>query len=259
MDAVIANLPRSEAVYERCLEGLTGVNEWIYRNTQLASIYNGRVKYRRETGEVWRHAGDVVGDGWGDCEDLACARAGELRAKGERRARVVVVRTGPTMTHAVVKRGNGKLEDPSRKLGMGRETVVSEGEVMGYSSRSSGTGEDDDEIGGDGSYEAIGADVSRSTEVTWTIDRTPTGWKGTVRVPLDAGRALVVARTSTKPGSAGKKEAGQSALAAASKVLDSPLAKALIPPQAALALNLVRNPASMKALNATIGKLKSLF
>lgn len=255
MDAVVSNLPRSVEVYELALEGLTRVDEWICRHSQLPSIYAGGVEYRREVGEVWRHIADVLREGWGDCEDLACALAGELRAKGDARARVVVKRTGPRMTHALVRHGNGKLEDPSRKLGMGRERLVSEGEVMGYSDDD----DMDDDDGGAGDYEEIGADLSQSREVTWTIDRTPSGWKGVVRVPLDAGRALIVARTSTTPGPAGKKEAGQSALSAASKVLDSPIAQALLPPQARLALNLVRNPAVMKGVNATIGKLRHFF
>jgi hypothetical protein len=277
MDAVVANLPRSIEVYELALEGLTRVNEWIYRKSKvkLPSIYAGGVRYQREVGEVWRHVADVLHEGWGDCEDLACALAGWLRANGDRRARVVVKRTGPKMTHALVRHGNGKIEDPSRKLGMGRETEVTEAEVMGNGNwggagdevggeeyddadyeQAEGSGDDDDDDG----WEHIGADVSpRNREVTWTVDRTPTGWRGTVRVPLDMGRAMLVSRTSETKGPSGKKEAASSALSAASKVLDSPFAQALIPPQAKLALSLVKNPAVMKGVNKTIGALRHLF
>jgi len=55
--------------------------------------------------------------GGGDCEDLAAWRAAELRIAGEP-ARVVVVRSAPGVLHAVVRRANGRIEDPSRRLGM---------------------------------------------------------------------------------------------------------------------------------------------
>jgi len=272
MQANLANLPRSIEVYELALEGLARVDEWVYRqNRNLPSVLDPRakVRYERETGEIWRHVADVLRDGWGDCEDLAAARVGELRSKGERRARVIVVRTGPKMTHAIVKRANGKTEDPSRALGMGRERVVTMrqmeaeaiagdagwGEDDGYGGEYEG--EEDEVIEGD--YDEIGADPSQSAEVTWTLDRTPNGWKGTVRVPLDAGRCLLVTRNSPVKGPAGKKDAATRALGAAANVLDSPVAKALIPPQAQMALNLVRNPALRNAVNGTISKLRGLF
>jgi hypothetical protein len=55
--------------------------------------------------------------GGGDCEDLATWRAAELRAVGEP-ARVIVYRSAPSVLHAVVRRGDGRIEDPSRRLGM---------------------------------------------------------------------------------------------------------------------------------------------
>ena len=117
-------------------------------------------------------------------------------------------------------------------------------------------GEVDESMSGDesdGSYEEIGADPSQSCDISWTVQRTPTGWQGVVRVPLDAGRCLLVSREAPS-----KQEAGKTALKAASAVLDSPLAKALIPPQAQVALQVLRSPQAQKAAKIAIDAAKHL-
>lgn len=240
------HLPRGEKIYEHMLEGLVRVNEQLYRDRHLPSIYTSGVRYRREPTEVWRNAEEVLSGGWGDCEDLAAARAGELRAKGESRAKVVVRRTGPKMTHALVQRGSGKIEDPSKRLGMNSSAPRSDSAM--YSEEY-----DEYEDGGTDESEEIGADVSQSCEVTWAVNRTPTGWKGTVRVPMNAGRCLLVSRTA-----ASKKAATSKALSAASQVLDSPLAQALIPPQAQAALKLIQSPQAQKAAKIALSAAKKL-
>lgn len=103
----------------------------------------------------------------------------------------------------------------------------------------------------DDNWDAVGADVSRSPELTWTVDRTPTGWKGTVRVPLDLGRMLTVVRTVPK--AAGANKATSTALDAASRVLDNPAVAALVPPQARMALNLVKSPTLRNAAKKITG------
>lgn len=258
MDAQLLRLPESIEIYEAALEGLSRVNEAIYKQRpSLPDLYKSGAVYRRETGEAWRHVADVVGEGWGDCEDLAAARVGWLRAKRiDRKARVKVVRTGPRMTHAIVARGNGKIEDPSKTLGMNDPGIqIIEHPLEGRQGSKSGTmgyrGYDDNDdraeiergdgirVSGDDDFEVIGADPSSSVELSWTAEKVDGGWRGTVRVPLDAGRALFVSRTekgSKKPDSAVK-----SATAAASKVLANPMVAALIPPQAKFALNLVQS------------------
>lgn len=247
MQAVI-HLPRSLDIYAAALEGLARVNAILYMdNPTLPSIYDPKagVRYKRERDEVWRPADEVIADKWGDCEDLAAARVGELRAGGEAGARVIVVRTGPRMTHAKVQRANGAIEDPSRRLGMGgpddKPAPSKEAKNMRHKL---------DE-------EQIGADVSTSAELTWTLDRTPTGWKGTVRVPLRSGKALIVTRHVDGKNSEKKHEAGNKALNAAAAVLDSPAAKMLIPPQAQMALQLVRNEklrSAAKSVKNALGK-----
>ena len=164
----------------------------------------------------------MIDEGFGDCEDLAGSRAGELRAKGYRRARAFAKRTGPKLVHILVDRGDGVIEDPSRRLGMGPQGGV----IMGR---------DDDYSSGD--EDEIGADVSNSAEVTWQIERYGNGWRGVVRVPMWQGKALVVKR-----GAKTKEAAAQKALDVASKVLDNPAVAAVIPGPARFALNLVRSP-----------------
>jgi hypothetical protein len=57
--------------------------------------------------------------GWGDCDDLAPMRAAELRVSGkDPEARAVAYKSGPGRWHAIVQRGDGRLEDPSRTAGM---------------------------------------------------------------------------------------------------------------------------------------------
>lgn len=85
----------------------------------LPALYLSGVRYHseRRPNEEWQLPLQTLGRGWGDCEDLAAWRAAELNLAGEL-ARVVIVRTGPNTEHALVRRGNGQLEDPSKRLGM---------------------------------------------------------------------------------------------------------------------------------------------
>jgi hypothetical protein len=88
----------------------------------LPPVYSGAARYAREAPgtESWDTWDRVVARGYGDCEDLAAARVAELRYKKiDPRARVELLRTGARMLHAVVRRGDGKIEDPSKRLGMG--------------------------------------------------------------------------------------------------------------------------------------------
>jgi hypothetical protein len=82
-------------------------------------LYESRARYRREKPghEFWKGALDALGVAesmTGDCEDLAAYRAAELRFFDGEPARVRIVRTERGSFHAVVERGDGTLEDPSR-------------------------------------------------------------------------------------------------------------------------------------------------
>lgn len=89
------------------------------------SLYTSGVRYQRENGtERWLVPSQTLAAGRGDCEDLASWRAAELRVSGEDpNARARVIRSGPRTWHAIVERGDGRLEDPSRELGMSVATV----------------------------------------------------------------------------------------------------------------------------------------
>jgi hypothetical protein len=84
----------------------------------LPPLYSSGVRYdRRDPNERWQLPSETFARRRGDCEDLACWRAAELWRRGER-ASVGVRRTGPRVLHAIVVRGDGRVEDPSKRLGM---------------------------------------------------------------------------------------------------------------------------------------------
>lgn len=122
-------MPARPAAFEAALEGLTRVNEALLvapavGGPALPQLYESGVVYKNEPRDVWRHAGDVAAEGWGDCEDLSAWRAAELRVSGDDPdARVAVYKSGPSRYHAVVARGDGTVEDPSRVLGMGAKPM----------------------------------------------------------------------------------------------------------------------------------------
>lgn len=84
------------------------------------------VRYQRERGtEVWRDIPCILRHRCGDCEDLACALAAELRCKGLP-ARIVLTAieksTGGRLFHVKVAVGSKRL-DPSKMLGMKGEAL----------------------------------------------------------------------------------------------------------------------------------------
>lgn len=91
---------------------------------RLPSIYKAGIKYKREPlreqsdFERWKTIAEILRDGEGDCEDLACARVAELRMK-KIRAIPWLIKHGSTW-HVVVKYPDGHIEDPSARLGMRR-------------------------------------------------------------------------------------------------------------------------------------------
>jgi hypothetical protein len=109
---------------------LTVINMLQIRWYRLVPLYASGVRYKREQAKTCWHPVDGGCEDWlsiaqlyeqqrGDCEDLACARAAELRLAGER-ARAIPMRTRAGW-HIVVRRGDGSIEDPSAKLGMGKK------------------------------------------------------------------------------------------------------------------------------------------
>ncbi len=125
------------------LESLTSINEFHLRRGLKAGspyprLYQSGVYYREEKPgfEDWPDIPKVLSQGWGDCEDLAGYRAAELRvydgidaqpvikwtwipADRMREAGYTVIpKDGVWLVHCLVRYPNGKIEDPSKILGM---------------------------------------------------------------------------------------------------------------------------------------------
>lgn len=123
---VRVNVPPIPEALEAMAEGLVLLNVFymehaLDRGVALPELYESGIVYRREPKgrEWWEAAVDILGlvaDRSGDCEDLAAYRAAELRVFDGEDAIVRVVRTSRGTFHAVVERGDGEIEDPSRIL-----------------------------------------------------------------------------------------------------------------------------------------------
>ena len=132
----------------RLLNWLAAWNAYILRRKpSLPGLYQAKVRYYRETEETWSDYVNLLLQGWEDCDALAAARAGELKARGwqalqpgddgykeARRRRIpsfearVFLRTRlkpgkPGLYHCLVKYRLGPeqpwfYDDPSARLGM---------------------------------------------------------------------------------------------------------------------------------------------
>lgn len=116
---------RREAL-NSALESVTVANTGLIRRglvpTAVSAIRKHGVRWKPEPpgDEHFDLATTVIGRGWGDCDDLAPYYAGSLRASGtDPGAMAFVKRSGPNRWHALVKRSDGSIEDPSRAAGMG--------------------------------------------------------------------------------------------------------------------------------------------
>lgn len=110
------------------LEALTSANvAWLQTHPAAPSILApaARVRYGREPRGVehWQSLPSLLSSGVGDCEDLAAARAAELRVSGidasavPLRVRRAAGIGGVDLWHIVVQTPRG-TEDPSLALGM---------------------------------------------------------------------------------------------------------------------------------------------
>lgn len=119
------NVPRVPGALDAVLEGLTGLNATIMASpgAKFPLLYEADVWWMSEpvTVEDWYNVAEVLrrrDEGLGsDCEDLAAYRAAELRVFLGEPAQAVAVAIRPGHYHAVVRRADGTLEDPSRICG----------------------------------------------------------------------------------------------------------------------------------------------
>ena len=122
-------VPRlAPSVVGHLLAALTRINYDLIRERSAPLLYRSGVVYQAEgrdahgMREDWRTIPVVREMGAGDCEDLACWRAAELWMLGEPNAAAVSTsRAVPglgVVYHIVVRRADGTIEDPSKRLGM---------------------------------------------------------------------------------------------------------------------------------------------
>lgn len=127
---VLLNVPASVGCLTAALEGLTALDAVLLQRSNVPPLYDSGIRYRVEQRmnvpelggrplEIWENSTQLYRLGYADCDALACTRAAELRVDGEP-AIAFAVRTGPKLFHALVRRADGRTEDPSRILGMGR-------------------------------------------------------------------------------------------------------------------------------------------
>lgn len=92
----------------------------LRRHPQLPRLFRARVRYARTDDlgfENFALPSQVYRKGWADCDQLSVWAAAALQLRGIA-ARAVVRRSGPGLWHAVVRMPNGRILDPSRRLGM---------------------------------------------------------------------------------------------------------------------------------------------
>jgi hypothetical protein len=103
--------------------GLMAANvAWLADYPRTPGIYRSGVRYQMEPrgSERWQGIAACLARGVGDCEDLACWRAAELRAGGTAAMPSAIWRPvdGRIRAHAFVALPDGSTEDPSEVLGM---------------------------------------------------------------------------------------------------------------------------------------------
>ena len=108
------------------LDALVRLNLDEMQDRRFRPLYTSGVRYKREPKEPgrtehWQTITELYQARFGDCEDLASARVAELRMQGIRAVPWLLKRPSSTTWHVVVRYPNGKIEDPSRLLGMGKD------------------------------------------------------------------------------------------------------------------------------------------
>jgi len=126
----------SKPVLDAALESVTRLNEQMLKSgtpTFQEALRKQGIKWKPEPPgqEHFDHAGIVAHRGHGDCDDLAPWEAASLRHTGtDPGAKAIVVRSGPSMWHAIVERSDGSHADPSKAAGMGQSVHGYHGAVL---------------------------------------------------------------------------------------------------------------------------------
>lgn len=104
---------------ECLLEGLVRLDLSQLRRGLAPPLYSSKVRYQREPPgrEDWQSAVRTNKLGTGDCEDLAAYLAASYRLAGVE-ARAIVKEVRPGLKHCLTLLPDGRIEDPSKRLGM---------------------------------------------------------------------------------------------------------------------------------------------
>lgn len=98
--------------------------EYLKANPETPMLYESGVRYEEEPPgqEDWQDIPTTLKMRVGDCEDLACWRAAEYRVRHGIMATPIFTHkrrpNGGYLYHILVKLPDGRIEDPSRRLGM---------------------------------------------------------------------------------------------------------------------------------------------
>lgn len=120
-----SDLQRSERALRHLLRAFVAINlDYLRTHPNTPLLYQAGVRYEREMGtEEWRGIPIVLKHKAGDCEDLASWRVAELIYHGMP-AQIFLKKKKKGnfyLFHVMVQHADGRIEDPSRRLGMGRE------------------------------------------------------------------------------------------------------------------------------------------
>ena len=117
-------------VLEHLLEALTAANvAYLLIHPHTPNLYESGVRYEQEPDgrDDWQDIPDTIARRNGDCEDLASWRMAELRVRWRDTKSTwhITVDDIPnhagelvTTYHIQIRRPDGRIEDPSRQLGM---------------------------------------------------------------------------------------------------------------------------------------------
>lgn len=111
-------------VLNGALEAVTRLNEDLIRtgvSPTSHQLIDAGAKWQPEKpgDEHFDHGGLVAKRGHGDCDDWAPLHAATLRVTGEDPGAVAIVKkSGPKRWHAIVRRSDGTIDDPSLSAGM---------------------------------------------------------------------------------------------------------------------------------------------
>jgi hypothetical protein len=257
------------------------------RRGLVGSLYDSGVRYEREAPgfEDWQTAAETLRRGVGDCEDLVIWRVAELREQGIP-ARAIVLPLRRRLWHVVVRHPDGMLEDPSTALGMRAQDNrtmddhrdVTTAPELGADAALDDADADDDgaELGADEAALADAGDVPEDDgdplddladadapppaavrpSVKWAVTPRRDGTHDAlVTLSLTNGkevRATVHART--------RRAALARVAQLAKRAASSSAVRALLPPQAAIAvkgLSALANLAKKGKVGKVMGKLRS--